>query len=102
MDSKGFFGALFDFSFNSLITPRIVKVIYALALIFDAFYSLGILIFFFQIGNGVEVLGLIFAPLAFLLFAIMTRVYLEVVMVLFKIGDNTSVMAGRTDRSSYP
>jgi hypothetical protein len=30
-DGTGFFGALFDFSFNTFVTPKIVKVVYILA-----------------------------------------------------------------------
>ena len=32
-DAKGFFAALFDFSFTSLVTTRIIKVLYALILV---------------------------------------------------------------------
>jgi len=32
-DTEGFFGALFDFSFNSFVTPKIVKLVYVLATI---------------------------------------------------------------------
>jgi hypothetical protein len=31
--SKGFFGSLFDFSFNSFVTPKIVKLVYVVSTI---------------------------------------------------------------------
>lgn len=32
-EAKGFFGALFDFSFTHFVTPKIVKVVYILAMV---------------------------------------------------------------------
>ncbi len=33
MEPKGFFGSLFDLSFSSLVTPKVIKFIYVLTLI---------------------------------------------------------------------
>ena len=33
MEAKGFFSSLFDYSFSSFITPRIIRVLYMLATI---------------------------------------------------------------------
>ena len=39
-DTKGFFGSLFDLSFTSLVTTRIIKVLYVLAIIVIGLYVL--------------------------------------------------------------
>jgi hypothetical protein len=39
-DRKGFFGSLFDLSFTSLVTTRIIKVLYVLAIIVIGIYAL--------------------------------------------------------------
>ena len=41
---EGFVGSLFDFSFNSLVTPKIIKVLYMLFTIWTALVALIILI----------------------------------------------------------
>ncbi|MEJ7627990.1 MAG: DUF4282 domain-containing protein [Nocardioidaceae bacterium] len=69
--SKGFFGALFDFSFEHFITPIIVKVVYVVALIVLVLgwlfwtvatlsQSAGLGVFIFLLGGVVVVLYLAF------------------------------------------
>jgi hypothetical protein len=98
MDSKGFFSGLFDFSFTSLITPRIVQIIYVLGLVVAGLSALAFLFTGFASGGAAAALALILSPIIFLVSAVFFRVYLEVVMVLFKIADNTSIMARDQDR----
>jgi hypothetical protein len=93
MDTKGFFGALFDMSFSTWVTVRIIKVLYWLGLIL-----LGLMTVMVFVGLAVEsaaqaVLGLILAPIIFLIGAILLRVYLEVIIVLFRIADHTAEIA---------
>lgn len=96
----GFFMALFDFRFNTFITPSIIGFIYGLAMVL---IGLG---FLFLVWSGLRsiysgirydmggmaVRGLIYlviAPVFSLLYLAMVRVFLEGVLVLFKIKDNT-------------
>ena len=37
---KGFFGSLFDYSFSSFVTPRIIKILYVLATILISLWTL--------------------------------------------------------------
>src|SRR5579863_2317083 len=48
---KGFFGSLFDFSFQSFVTPKIVKVLYVLFTIWTALVALVLLIVGFRTGG---------------------------------------------------
>jgi hypothetical protein len=96
MDQKGFLASLFDFSFSEYITMKVIRVLYMLIVIL-----VGIVALFMLLGglmalgsNPVQgLLTIILAPVGFLLYVVMSRVYLELVMVIFKIGDNTEKMA---------
>lgn len=98
METKGFFASLFDLSFTEFVTTRIIKVLYVLAIILAAIASLAMLIGGFSRGAGGAIMGLILAPLLFLLYVIMARVWLEVIIVLFRIAENTGRMVEQGQR----
>jgi len=91
---KGFVGAMFDFSFNNYVTPKIVKVLYGIWLLMAGLVLIGgILSGFYQfIDKYGSVVGGLFqivvAPFAAVLIMILGRVYMEVLIVLFKIAEN--------------
>jgi hypothetical protein len=91
----GFFNALFDFSFQRLVTTRLIKILYILAFVIVTLYALGILAALAQAGGGGLVFGLIVAPIFWLIGICYVRVFLEVLIVLFRINDNTAAMASR-------
>jgi len=97
MGDKGFFGSLFDFSFSEFITPRIIKLLFVLAIIIAAIFALFMLVAGIAGGGAEAFLAIIGAPLLFLLYVIMARVWLEVIMVMFRIADNTDKLAERGD-----
>jgi hypothetical protein len=92
-DPKGFFNSLFDFSFKSLITSRLITVLYVLAVVLIGIYSLFLLAAGFSRGAMIGVVALIAVPLFFLLSVIYTRVILEVLIVIFRIHENLAAMA---------
>ena len=89
---KGFFASLFDTSFSALITPRIIKVLYVIILVVIGLLTLVFIVSGISQGGGGAVFAIILAPIFALLYAIFARVYLEIIIVLFKIGDNTAQM----------
>lgn len=89
----GFFQALFDLSFSEFITTRIIKVLYVLAIIGVGLLSLAVFLSFARGGAGGLIIGLIVAPVLFLLYVIATRVWLELIMVIFRIADHTRQIA---------
>ena len=89
---KGFFASLFDTSFSSLITPRIIKVLYVIILVVIGLFTLFGIISGIANGGGSAVAAIIIVPILALLYVIFARVYLEIIIVLFKIGDNTAQM----------
>jgi hypothetical protein len=99
---KGFIGSLFDFSFNSFVTPKIVKVLYVLFTIWTALVSLLILIVSFRTGGalaGIFVLVIV-VPIYVLLTLGVYRVVLEAFMVVFRIYEETKKISERTQNQS--
>ncbi|MER3420155.1 MAG: hypothetical protein C4290_06350 [Chloroflexota bacterium] len=88
-----FFQALFDLSFSEFITTRIIKVLYVLVLIGVGLVSLAIFFSLAQSGAGGLIVGLIVAPLLFLLYVIVARVWMELVIVIFRIAEYTRQIA---------
>lgn len=95
MEEKGFFASLFDLSFSEFITPRIIKLLFVMSIIVSAIGAGMLLVSGLNQGAVAAFFALIGAPLLFLLYVIMARVWLEVIMVLFRIADNTDQLAGR-------
>jgi len=99
--AKGFFQALFDFSFSAFITPKLIKVLYILFMIMIGLGCLAFVIAAFAANAAAGILVLlIVAPIIFLFYVIMARVYLELVIALFRIAENTTelVEQGRRPR----
>ena len=95
---KGFVGSLFDFSFSSFVTPKIIKVLYVLFTIWTALVSLLILIVSFRTGGtvaGIFVL-IVIVPIYVLLTLGVYRVILEAFMVVFRIYEETKKISERT------
>jgi hypothetical protein len=85
---KGFFASLFDVSFSSLITTKVIKAIYLLSMV-----VIGLVGLFFILataarddaGGGEVIVALILVPIFALIYLVYTRVLLEVIIVLFRI-----------------
>jgi uncharacterized protein DUF4282 len=86
MPEQGFLASLFDVSFKSLITTRVIKVIYVLSMVL---IGLGALISVAAAFSNSAAAGLItlivLAPLVSLLYLIYLRVVLEIVIAIFRI-----------------
>jgi hypothetical protein len=93
--SRGFLESLFDVSFSSLVTTRVIKVLYILSMIIIGLGALFFVVAAFSnsVASGIIVLVVI-APLAALLYLIYVRVLLELVIVIFRIMEtNTELVA---------
>jgi len=80
---------VFDLSFTEFVTPSIIKVIFVVGVILAGLGSLGILVAFASQGGGSVVVGLILAPLVFLIYTLLVRVMCEIYILLFRIEENT-------------
>ena len=87
--SKGFFGALFDLSFTTFVTPMIIKVVYVLGLIG---IGIGTLFFafsgFFGDSPGVGIVTLILAPLVGLLYLCFFRMMCEFYVAITRMSED--------------
>lgn len=95
MASKGFLGSLFDFSFENFVFPKIVKFLYALIVVIAGLGYIAMVIYGFQQGTTTGFGALLLGPLALTLYLIMIRAWMEVAIVLFRIYENTNVIAGK-------
>ncbi len=91
----GFLRALFDIRFTEMITGKIIVFLYIIAMIAIALGYISSVVGAF--GNGVAaglLVLLIVGPIAALFALAYIRVILEVFIVLFRIYENTRVIAG--------
>ena len=101
---KGFLGSLFDFSFSSFVTPKIIKVLYVLFTIWTALIGITILIVGFKTGGiagGLFTL-IIIEPIFLLLTLGIYRVVLEAFMVIFRIYEETKKIREGNESQSQP
>jgi Domain of unknown function (DUF4282) len=97
---RGFFGSLFDFSFTSMVTPKIIKVLYVLSTLWTALLGLVILVISFRTGGmagGLFVL-IVIEPIFILLMLGVYRVILEAFMVVFRIYEETKKIREQGER----
>ncbi|HEY2131288.1 MAG TPA: DUF4282 domain-containing protein [Streptosporangiaceae bacterium] len=97
-EPKGFLGALFDFSFTSFVTPKVVKVLYVLIVVVVGLSALGfaLSVLATSVGLGLIVL-LIGAPLYFLVVTALYRITLEFFMVVFRMAQDIRAIRERGD-----
>jgi len=86
-EARGFFASMMDFSFESFITPKIIKVVYVLALVGVAMYTLGWLGYCVYSHNMITgfFMAVVTTPVVALLGVVLARVYVELIMLAFKI-----------------
>jgi len=86
---KGFLASLFDASFSQFIATRLIKVLFILGIIVSVVYAVAFIASGFGKSLAFGVVLLILSPLLFLLMVIAARVYLELILVMFRIEENT-------------
>ena len=117
---KGFFGALLDLSFTTFVTTRVVKVLYVLTIVLLLIAYAGIAIAIFSGGEEVATvddngqitttdgggnvgLGIfwlvVLGPLMLFLYTLLYRVFYELIIVVFRIYENTRDQLELTRRS---
>lgn len=96
--AKGFMASLFDFGFNSFVTPKVVKVIYALIMILTGLGAVGFAISAFRINAVFGIVSLfILCPLFFLVELALWRIILELFIVIFRMADDLRLIRVRGD-----
>jgi len=99
MNDKGFFGSLFDLSFTEFVTTRIIKLLFIVGIVAAGIGALAILGGAIAAGGFLRiVLGLVLAPVAFVLYVLLVRVWLELIIVAFRIAENTGRLVEQGNR----
>jgi hypothetical protein len=75
--SAGFFPALFDFSFNSFVTPKIVRFVYVLATIWAVVMYVLVVISWFTQSVTSGIIALVLGPLVAIIWLAVVRIGLE-------------------------
>ncbi len=87
-EEKGFFASLFDLSMTEMITPKIIRIIFIIGLLGLLVSAVFGLVTAIMSGEVVAIiLALIAVVVGFLVAAILLRIYLEIVVVFFRIYD---------------
>ncbi len=88
--TTGGFLRMLDFGFTRFITLQAIKFVYALGLILLVLswivFSIGAMSQNFFPGLGLAIVGI----LVVVIYAVMLRIWLELIAVIFRIGENTS------------
>lgn len=92
----GFFEALMDTRFDHLITPSLIRFLYVVAMIVLTLGALAVIIGGFAESAGTGIVLLILAPIGALIYLIVTRLWLELIVVAFKIRDAAEEVAVNT------
>lgn len=95
-DQRGFLESLMDTRFDSLITPKLIRFLYVVSMIVLAIGVLVAVVASFTDGVGSGILALIVAPLVALIYLIVIRLWLELIVVTFKIRDAADRIADNT------
>ena len=88
MQDLGFIGTIFDFSFTEFVTTKVIKFLLGLALIVNAIFTIGVIVGAFQVGLLGGIVVLILSPLIYLIMMLISRIYLELIIVIFRIAEN--------------
>jgi Domain of unknown function (DUF4282) len=97
-DAKGFLAALFDFSFASFVTPKVIRALYMLIVAGTMLGALVFTIMAFRASMTLGIVTLVFAdPLFVLIVLAIYRVILEFFMVSFRVADDIRALRQRGD-----
>ncbi len=87
-DAKGFFRALFDFSFESFVTPRIVKIVYVLATVAIGLLLLVMVVAGLAQGSVAGILMALLAPVVAVLYLAVIRMTLEFYFAIVRMSED--------------
>lgn len=103
MDNDSIVGALMDFSFSRFVTTKIVKILYILGVLVSALGALMILLGGLASGSILMALFcLILTPVVFVIYVMMCRIWLELVVVVFRIAENVAIIAKGASNTPPP
>jgi len=98
-DARGFLSALFDFSFTSFVTTKIIKALYVLILVVASLVALFYTIVAFRLGTVFGFLTLVIGdPLYIIIVMAFWRLILEAFVVVFRMAEDVRAIRERGGR----
>jgi hypothetical protein len=88
-----FFGKLFDLTFTKFVTPSLVQLIYGLGMALILLVWLVALIASLTQGFMAFLGMLVIGTIVAFLYLLMLRVWMELIIILFRLGDTTQQIA---------
>jgi uncharacterized protein DUF4282 len=95
-ESPSFFGALFDFGFNTFATPVVIKVLYILGLVGIGLGYIGFVITAFTQSLGYGLVVLLLGAVVALFYVIFFRVFLEFYYAVVRMSEDIRAMRNRS------
>jgi Domain of unknown function (DUF4282) len=103
LTQRGVLASLFDVSFTSLVTTKLVRVLYVLAMIWIGLTAALYILLGFHISPGIGVLVLfIIAPVSSLFMLGLMRILLELCIGLFQIMANSNELVAQGRHKASP
>lgn len=90
------FSAIFDFSFTEFISIDLIRVLYVFAFIVAGLTMVGTILAGFSNSFMWGLGSIIMAPVVFFIIVFIARISLEMLVVLFRIAENTQETADNT------
>ncbi len=87
--------ALFDFSFNRLITRKLIGIVYGVALVVILLSGMAVAVPLIALGGWGVFFGLVAVPAAMLLWVLIARVVAEAAVVYFRIAEDVQQIKSR-------
>lgn len=89
MEEKGFLSTIFDFSFSEFVTTKVIKFLLGLAIVGNGIFVLIMVIRGIITGPWwYAILVIILSPVIYLILMLFARIYLELIIVIFRIAEN--------------
>ncbi len=88
MQDKGLIGTIFDFSFSEFVTTKVIKFLLGLAMAINVIVTIVIIVGGFNNGALAGIVTLILSPIIYLVLMLFSRIYLELIIVIFRIAEN--------------
>lgn len=96
--AKGFLGSLFDFSFTSFVTPKIIRVLYILLTVLIAIGYVVFTVTTFANSAALGLLVLVVGAVVAVAYLALGRVVLEFYMAVFRMSDDIQALRRQQGR----
>jgi len=89
LNAKTGLSLLFDLSFSEFLTTRIIRVLFLIGIGLAGVGVVAMIAMGFTAGVGWGLLSLFLSPVVFLLYVIFARIGCELLIVVFRVAENT-------------